>query len=241
MKTIDPHAASRASRVIGIAFSVLAVLAAIALQGCSALRPATTPTTAFYLLDSTPVQPALPPPATVPGQRLAPVLMVNPPVAAAGFDSPRIIYVHKAHQLEYFAHSEWVDPPARMLGPLVVTAMARTGAFGAVVLTPGAASGVWRLDTAIIRLQHEFMTQPSQVHFTLRATLVDDKTRKLLAWREFDGYAPASSEDAVGGVAAANHVVQTVLSDMANFCAEAVRKAPAEPASTTLPLPTTVH
>jgi cholesterol transport system auxiliary component len=97
-----------------------------------------------------------------------------------------------------------------------------------VVLTPGAASGTWRLDTEIIRLQHEFMTQPSQVHFTLRATLVDDKTRKVLAWREFDGYAPASSEDPAGGVAAANRVVQTVLSEMATYCAEAVRTAAAD-------------
>ncbi len=238
MKTIYPHAAARASRVIGI---TLAVLAAFALHGCSALRPTATPATDFYLLDSTPVHAPLPGPATVPEKRLGPTLMVNPTVAAAGFDSPRIIYIHKAHQLEYFAHSEWVDPPARMLGPLVVSAMAQTGAFGAVVLTPGAATGVWRLDTEIIRLQHEFMTQPSRVRFTLRATLVDDKTRKVLAWRTFDAYAPASSEDPAGGVAAANHVVQTVLSEMAIFCAEAVRKAPAEPATSALPLPTTVQ
>lgn len=226
MKTTHPQTMARACRFIGI------TMTALTLHACSALRPAATPATDFYLLDSTAVHASSPAPTTVPANRLGPTLMVNPPVAAAGFDSPRIIYMHKAHQLAYFAHSEWVDPPARMLGPLVVTAMAHTGAFGAVVLTPGAATGAWRLDTEIIRLQHEFMTQPSRVRFTLRATLVDDKSRKVLAWREFDGYATATSEDPAGGVVAANRVVQTVLSAMASFCAEAVRTAAAEPATT---------
>lgn len=107
--------------------------------------------------------------------------------AGAGFDSARIILVREPHKLEYFAHSEWVDPPARMLGALLVEALAHTGAFRAVVLTPGAAAGDLRLDTEIIRLQHEFQTRPSRVRFTLRAYLVDDKTRRVLAWREFDG------------------------------------------------------
>jgi cholesterol transport system auxiliary component len=225
----------QACRLMGIA------LTALALHACSALRPAATPATDFYLLDSTAAGAPLPAPTTAPVKRLGPTLMVNPPVAAAGFDSPRIIYVRNAHQLQYFAHSEWVDPPARMLGPLVVAAMAHSGAFGAVVLSPGAASGALRLDTEIIRLQHEFMAQPSRVRFTLRATLVDDKSRRVLAWREFDAYASATSEDAAGGVAAANRVVQTVLGEMAIFCVEAIRTAAAEPAVTPPSLPPIVH
>jgi cholesterol transport system auxiliary component len=152
-------------------------------------------------------------------------LIINPPHAAPGFDSPRIIYVRETHKLEYFAHSEWVDPPARMLAPLLVAAVENTGAFRAVVLTPSAAAGDLRLDTEIIRLQHEFQTQPSRVRFTLRAYLVDDKTRRVLAWREFDAAVPAASEDPYGGVVAANRAVQTVLENLSAFCAEAARSA----------------
>ena len=148
-------------------------------------------------------------------------MIVNPPPAAAGFDSQRIIYVREAHKLEYFAHSEWVDPPARMLAPLLVAAVESSGAFRAVVLTPSAAAGDLRLDTEIIRLQHEFLTQPSRVRFTLRAYLVDNKTRRVLAWREFDAVVPAASENPYGGVVAANRAVQTVLEDLSAFCAEA--------------------
>jgi cholesterol transport system auxiliary component len=147
-------------------------------------------------------------------------LIVSPTHAAAGFDSPRIIYLREAHRLDYFAHSEWVDPPARMLGPLLVAAIANSGAFRAVVLTPGAASGELRLDTEIIRLQHEFRSSPSRVRFTLRATLIDDRTRRVLAWRELEALVPAASEDPYGGVLAANQAVQTVLQEVSRFLTE---------------------
>lgn len=195
-------------------------LLVLALGACSALRPAATPPPAFYSLDSSksarPVSSAA---AT------APTLIISPSRAAAGFDSQRIVYVREPHKLDYFARSEWVDPPARMLGPLMVTEIQNSGAFHAVVLTPGAAAGDLRLDTEIVRLQHEFLGSPSRVRFTLRATLVNDRTRRVLAWREFDGYAAATSEDPYGGVEAANRIVQTVLEQLSDFCAEAAHRA----------------
>lgn len=190
-----------------------------ALSACSALAPASAPATIFYALNN-------PGPAharTVTGPTLgastAPTLLINPPHAAAGFDSPRIIYLREAHKLDYFALSQWVEPPARMLGPLLVTAIEKTGAFRAVVLMPGAASGELRLDTDLVRLQHDFQTRPSQVRLTLRATLVDDKTRRVLAWHEFEAAEPADSEDAYGGVLAANRAVQKVAGQLAGFLA----------------------
>ena len=145
---------------------------------CSRQRPRRR---LYYSLNTTPqsasvVAKALPAPTSMASR--APTLLINPPHAAAGFDSPRIIYLREPHKLEYFALSQWVEPPARMLGPLLATAIEKTGAFRAVVLMPGAASGELRLDTDLIRLQHEFQTSPSQVRLTLRATLVDDKTRR---------------------------------------------------------------
>jgi cholesterol transport system auxiliary component len=203
----------------------LAGLTLITLCACSALQPSTTPPSTFYSLDNARSVQVPPKPDAMPevAQNARLTLIVNPPRAAAGFDSQRIIYVREPHKLEYFAQSEWVDPPELMLGPLVVAAVQNSGAFSAVVLTPGAAVGDWRLDTEIIRLQHEFQTQPSRVRFTLRAYLVDSKTRRVLAWREFDEYAPAESENPYGGVLAANRVVQTVLDKLSVFCADSAR------------------
>ncbi len=150
-------------------------------------------------------------------------LVVSPTHAAAGFDSQRIMYLRSADQLEYFAHNRWVDTPARMLAPLVVAAIGRSGAFRAVVGTPSPAAGEMRLDTEILRLQHEFIGAPSRVRFTLRAYLVESATRQVIASREFEAFIPAASEDPHGGVVAASHAVQNVLGELAVFCAETAR------------------
>ena len=190
-------------------------------SGCSALSPSAMQQPSLFSLDSgrLEAQPASRAPAALPPT--APTLIVNPPHAAAGFDSQRIVYVREAHKREYFAHNEWVDAPARMLAPLIVAALENSGAFGAVVLTPSAAAGDLRLDTEIIRLQHEFGTQPSRVRFTLRAYVVNNATRRVVAWREIDETVSAASEDPYGGVVAANRAVQSALHQLADFCSKA--------------------
>jgi len=201
-----------------------AALSLMLLSACGSLPTAATPHTVFYALEGT--AGAAPATVAVGDPAAAPTLLVNPTHAAAGFDSPRIVYVRETHKLEYFAHSEWVDPPERMLAPLLVAALSRSGAFRAVVLAPSAAAGDLRLDTEIVRLQQEFQSGASRVHFTLRAYLVDERARSVLAWREFDAAEAAASEDPYGGVMAANRAVQTVLESLAAFCAEATRSAP---------------
>jgi cholesterol transport system auxiliary component len=76
-----------------------------------------------------------------------------------------------------------------------------------------------------VRLQHEFQTSPSRVRFTLRAYLVDDKTRRVLAWRQFEAAVDAASDDPYSGVLAANSAVQTVLQQLSVFCVETVASA----------------
>lgn len=191
------------------------LMGSLAFTGCSLLRPSPPVLTQFYALQSQP-SPPTPPPARESGSNL-PTLIVNPPHAAPGFDSSRIIFVRSNSQLEYFANSEWVEPPARMLGPLLVAAIESTHAFGAVVLMPASAAGELRLNTELVRLQQSFQTQPSRVQFALRAHLVSERTRKVLYWREFQSEALAASDTAQGGVAAAQLAIQTVLTELAAF------------------------
>ncbi|MDO8466126.1 MAG: ABC-type transport auxiliary lipoprotein family protein [Gallionella sp.] len=189
--------------------------------GCNTLRQTAMPYPYFYSLDNARagLNAALPVPARVP--QMMPTLIVNPPHATAGFDSQHIIYMREPHQLEYYAHNEWVDTPAHMIAPLIVAAIENSGKFHAVMRTPSVATGDLRLDTEIIRLQHDLGSHPSHVRFTMRAYIVDNMTRKVLLWREFDETVAARSEDPYGGVVAANRAVQTVLERLAIFCTEA--------------------
>lgn len=214
-----PPSLPRSRRIGAVSLVLVLVLAG----GCGALRPTATPQPAFYSLDNARIAAPVVTPSPTTSSAAAPTLIVNPPHAASGFDSQRIIYVREPHKLEYFAHSEWADTPARMLAPLIVAAVEASGTFRAVVATPSAAAGDLRLDTEILRLQHDFAGQPSRVRFTLRAYVVDNSTRRVLASREFDEVAAAASDDPYGGVVAANRAVRSVLEQLAGFCAEEAR------------------
>ena len=206
---VAKHPVTRWARMLATSLGVLCLCA------CSVLNPPASPPPAFYALDSAPAPVAQPVPGTTPASQLT--LVINPPQAASGFDSQRIVYLRQDHQLEYFAHNEWVDPPARMLGPLLVSAVQQTGAFAVVVLASGTAAGDLRLSTELLQLQHNFQGSPSRVQLRLRIYLSDEKTRKVLASKDFSAEAAAASDTPQGGVAAANAVVQQVLTQVAQF------------------------
>lgn len=189
------------------------------LAACGALERTRDPPPVFYALDG--AGPAGPAPVGAPPPAAAPTLLIGTPQAAPGYTSRRIIYVRAAHQPEYFAHSEWIDTPARMLAPLLAPALERSGAFRAIVLAPSATAAALRLDVAIVRLQHEFFSTPSRVRLTVRAYLVDNKTRQVVAWREFDETVTAPQETPYGGVLAANAALRKVLDALAAFTADA--------------------
>ncbi len=203
--------------------SLLVSAAVLLLAGCGLLPKPTAPPS-FHSLDRAAIPaPAKPAVAAMPFDS-APTLIVNPPHAAAGFDSKHIVYLRQAHKLEYFAHHEWIDTPARMLAPLMIAAIESSGSFRAVVLTPSAASGNMTLDTEIVGFAHDFSTSPSRVRFALHAVMVDSATRQVLGWREFDASIAAKSEDPEGGVVAANRAVQQVLEQLTSFCVEVAKK-----------------
>ena len=189
---------------------------AMMLGGCSgSLLPKPTPAPArFTLDDGAPAAPARAAPAAS-----APDLVVAVPRAAAGHDSTRMVYLQRPQELQAFAFHEWADTPAQMLAPMLVRALQLSGAFRAVVLAPTAASGHWRLETEVIRLQQDFTTPPSRVRLTLRAVLLDNATRQVIAARDFDASVPALADNPVAGAAAAQQATQRVLAALAAFCA----------------------
>lgn len=169
-----------------------------------------------YLLEYTPasVQPAA---ADVP------VLMVGIPVAHGAFDSSRIAYMPRQYGLRYYLHSRWADTPANMLAPLLADAISATGQFR--ILNAGAGRDVadLRLDTGLTRFYQDFTVQPSVMHITLRAQLVDLRDQRIIATRVFDIREPAETDDTYGGVQAANRASATLLQQLAQFCIDPTR------------------
>ena len=159
------------------------------------------------------------------GQR---VLLLAAPQAAPGYDSTRMVYQRQPQTQEAFSQSAWIDTPARMLAPLLLRSLQDSALLRsqlrAVLQAPSSARADLQLETSLLRLQQNFLQQPSSVRFTLQATLTDQRTREVLAWHEFDATEPSHSEDPYGGVIAANRAVQQVLQQLAAFSAETARQ-----------------
>lgn len=178
-------------------------LSVLGLTGCAWLRPAPE-SPRLYLLEGPDFRAASPAPD-------ARAVHVTPPLARPGFDTPRMLYVQREYELESFAHSRWVDAPARMLEPLLVGVLEQEPRLRVVREATGAAL---ELDTELLVLQHEFTTRPSAVRLVLRAELSDGESRRTIETRVFEVVEPAPSEDPYGGVVAANRAVERALDDL---------------------------
>jgi cholesterol transport system auxiliary component len=196
-----------------------ALLCLTLLIGCASgllPKPPTQPT--LLLLDGGPAGTS----AAVPTRPGAKTLIVETPRAAAAYDTRDLAYTRRGQQIAYYAYHQWADKPTQMLAPLIVRAAQGSGAFRAVVPAPTLATGAFRLETELLRLQQDFTRTPSRVQLSVRAVLIDTATRQVLGVRLFDIAVDAPSEDAVGGASAANQAVAQWLPALATFMAQAI-------------------
>jgi cholesterol transport system auxiliary component len=227
MKSINTACHARRATFTGFAPTLAALAAAMAmsfLSGCSSLLPPPPPPDSIYLLEAKVASISAPetlPDATRSSQtKRGLVLAVSMPRARSGFDTAQMVWVQQAYGLKVYSRNRWADTPARMLAPQITQTLERSGAFQAVVQSPSAVLANLRLDTELIRLQQDFSVQPSRVQFTLGAQLIDIGTQRVIASAEFDETENAVTENAYGGVRAANLALERLLAKLTAFCVE---------------------
>jgi cholesterol transport system auxiliary component len=156
----------------------------------------------------------------------SPVVQLSPPQAEPGFETPRMVYLKRPYELEYFAANQWADTPANMVAPLLAQSLSQSGILRDVVLLPSLIPGDYRLDVYGFALQQEFFQQPSRVRVTARAQLVDLKLSMIVGMQRFEAIEPAPSENAYGGVVAANRAVAALLDQITVWLRECVGHSP---------------
>ena len=199
---------------------VFLVASTMTATGCLSPRGEAPPMHTYQLsLDAPSVE-------TRPPDVNGPVLLVNLPQAEPGFDTPRMVYVKRQYELEYYAVNQWADTPARLLSPLLAQALGQTGMWRAVIPMLSSVRGDYRLDSYGFAVQQEFLQQPSRVRVTVRAQLVDLKESRIVSTRTFEAVEAAPSEDAYGGVLAANRATATLLNYIASWIQGCMRHTP---------------
>lgn len=208
-------------------FLLLTMVAACAFPGASEKRVVHT---YFLSPDWTSAEPPAATGRGAQGRGAGSVLLVGLPQAQSGFDTERIAYLTRPNEVSYYATSQWADTPARMLAPLLVQALERVDTWQSVVQMPSAVRGDYRVDIDDLAVGQEFIQRPSQIRLTLRAQLVDLKQLRPIGTKIFEVLEPAPSEDAYGGVLAANRAVARLLSELAAWTARSKEEnAPGQP------------
>jgi cholesterol transport system auxiliary component len=155
-------------------------------------------------------------------------LLVSLPKAQPGFDTARMAYVLRQHELGYYAFSQWVETPGRMLLRVLARAMERTGRWYVVAQPPSAVRPDYRMDCDSLALEQQFISRPSRVRLALRAQLIDVKRDSIIGARHFEIFQTSPSEDAYGGVVAANQAAAKLLDEVSNWAMALMDEDPPE-------------
>ena len=142
-------------------------------------------------------------------------LLITTPQVLSGFDTPRMAYRQRPFEVNYYAASQWADTPARMLAPLLALALDRSRVWNAVLLGVGSVRPDYRLDTHDLVLEQQFLTRPSRVYLGARMQLVELKGGRVVGTRAFALFEDAETEDAYGGVTAANRAAAKLVQQVA--------------------------
>ncbi|MDP1603052.1 MAG: ABC-type transport auxiliary lipoprotein family protein [Legionella sp.] len=151
-------------------------------------------------------------------------ILITQPEAVAGYQTNEMVYVKKLFELNNFAHSAWVSPPADMLYPLIVQSVQRSGFFYAVASSTHSEQTDYRLDTQLIKLQQNFLTRPSTIDFVVKAVLTNSQDNRVVASRMINQHIRCPLENPYGGVLAANIATRQFTAELSSFIVDHVKR-----------------
>jgi|688.fasta_scaffold283090_2 cholesterol transport system auxiliary component len=157
-------------------------------------------------------------------------ILVAEPTVQPGYESDQMIYLECPYELKSFSRNKWIAPPHEMLTSLISQSLRNTCFFRAVVTPPFSGETHYKLETKLMKLQHEFFHCPSRVHLVLHAVLVDTNSHQAIGEHVFDVLVLAPKNNPYGGVLAANKAVKIVLSQLADFVICTIQQNPSLPA-----------
>lgn len=144
-------------------------------------------------------------------------IQVLQPTTSSYYVSKNMYYQLKPHNLQAYSVNRWLAPPSQMLLPLLAQSLINSNYYHAVIAAPTNVTTTYRLATRIINFYQDFTVKPSQIVMTIQATLINNRTSRIIASQEFSARVPAPTNNPYGGVLAANQATQQILGKIVAF------------------------
>jgi len=180
---------------------LLLLLLMLGIAGCATRQ---LPPTFVYTL-----QP-LPNPAETSGNTGNLTLKLAPLRGTRPFATTRMLYTEHGIDQNSFAFSRWADSPTRMLQPLLVEAIHRSGLFQAVLPPGSTLRNDLSLEGTLLDFSLHLDDGNPRGVVEIRFILVDNHARQVVASRLFRAEAPATKADAEQAARALNQAAGEV-------------------------------
>ena len=132
-----------------------------------------------------------------------------------------ILYTNAQYGQNSYAYSRWSDAPVRLLQTLFQVALGKSGRFKAVVPPTSASGADLLLESTLFDFSHHIKDDgTSEGVVRARFYLVDNRTKKVTATKEFVSKVPASSQNAQGAASALNKAATNVARDLVAWLTE---------------------
>lgn len=199
-------------------FKVSVVMLLAALPACNLLKPVKPLPISTFVLNKMP--------RTLPVSRSHPVtLLVSQSTTKPVYNTTRMMYSKRPHQVSAYGLNEWAKTPSEMLHPLIVQTLNKTNYFHAVVTSANAGSYQYSLSTQIFQLQQDFTRKTPVVKLSLHAQLMKAGSNRVIAAKVFNVTQRMSQRSPYAGVMAANKATERLLRQLVSFTLSAMRKA----------------
>lgn len=151
------------------------------------------------------------------------IIKLTPVRAAGALTGTEIIYTEVQYVRSSYAFSRWNDSPVKLLPTLFLVALDKSNLFKAVVPPTSMAKTDFLLESNLLDLSHHINDDgTSEGVVRLRFYLIENKTKTVIATREFVSRVPASTQNAQGAVGALNMGATKVSRKLVNWLAELV-------------------
>ncbi len=155
------------------------------------------------------------------------VLQLLPVRAAAGLQSPAMLYSRSPDTLDAYRDNRWLAPPAQLIGDAIAHTLSRQPWVSAVQQQTAVASAPWALHCTLYRLEHDLRDGQGTAHLDLTCELTNRRSRQIAAHWRFDGSQPLAVNDATHFALGAQTVLRQALDGIVRHTRAAVEAAQA--------------
>lgn len=184
------------------------VLMALGFGGCATKK---VPATHYYTIDTgTPDLQELV--LQTPRFDALKIVMVHPTRLT---NSSNIFYLDVNHRQQPYSYSRWYEPVNTLLENKLLLALKKANVAHTVLGSVSGSMADYRLEITVLEFIQDFTQgKPSKARVSLMATLLDNRSRDILATKLFETEIPAPSDNAEGGVAAFNEISDTIVREI---------------------------